>query len=241
MPASRAVTATVAAVIALPLIWVGGLTSAGPVGSSGADGVPVPVPAADDVLPPPPGSVSEPVPVEAVPAEAVTGPDVGAYTDAPDTADAPDSVDPPVPADSGAEDAPGAAGGLAPAGAPPGGRARSAGVRCGPPVTAPVGLEARACVVTDREGTRARVSHRNDDGRALRVELSLTRPDGRVVTRVCAFPDRLTTGWCETPAQPHVAVGSAGTGVRRGWSATAELLPADGEVPLLRARGADEP
>ncbi|MBB0247444.1 hypothetical protein FNQ90_25805 [Streptomyces alkaliphilus] len=98
-----------------------------------------------------------------------------------------------------------------------------------------------ACVVTDREGTRARVSHRNDDGRPLRVELSLTRPDGRVVTRVCAFPEPHSTGWCETPAQPHAAVGSAGTGTRPGWSTTAELLPMDGDVPLLRARGADEP
>ncbi|MBB0230414.1 hypothetical protein [Streptomyces calidiresistens] len=223
MPGSRAVTAAVVAVIALPLIWVGGLAPDGPPDPLGAGGAPQPVPVAEEAPVPEPG---------------VRGTDPGSA--------AGPGYDPDPGSEADDRDR-GAAGGLAPAGAPPGPRDGAegpggvGGVRCGPPVTAPVGVEARACVVTDREGTRARVSHRNDDGRPLRVELSLTRPDGQVVTRVCAFAEPHPTGWCETPAQPHAAVGSAGTAARSGWSATAELLPIDGEVPLLRARGADEP
>ncbi|WP_369208150.1 hypothetical protein [Streptomyces sp. PU-14G] len=104
---------------------------------------------------------------------------------------------------------------------------------CGPEITSPEGVEARACVLTEGEQTWARAYYRNSTRGALPAVLTLRGPDGRTTRVRCTMAAAAGRGVCETPR---------GNGEERGgarahgaYSAVAEVASADGKRRLLRA------
>lgn len=104
--------------------------------------------------------------------------------------------------------------------------------RCGPELTAPEGVEAQTCVLTQGEDTWARTYYRNTTGDALEAMLSLMAPGGRTVQLKCAVgvPDEPAS--CETPRERT-------WGELDGYTAVAEFARGGGEGPLLLRAGSN--
>ncbi|NJP64944.1 hypothetical protein [Streptomyces spiramenti] len=101
---------------------------------------------------------------------------------------------------------------------------------CGPAMSAPRGVEARTCVVTEGTDTWARVYYRNGSGEPLRGELTVRDPGGGSVEVHCDVPATEARGICETPRAPTVDDSTAAR-----YSATAELAAPGTDSTLLRA------
>ncbi|NJQ05488.1 hypothetical protein [Streptomyces lonarensis] len=135
-------------------------------------------------------------------------------------------------APGGAPDGPDGADGADGADGPehPGGASRAADTDCGPAISAPEGVEARTCLVTEGADTWARVYYRNGSGEPLRGELTVHDPAGGTVEVRCDVPATEARGVCETPRVPTVDDSTASF-----YSATAELTGPGADGALLRA------
>ncbi|MGY1436719.1 hypothetical protein [Streptomyces reniochalinae] len=104
---------------------------------------------------------------------------------------------------------------------------------CGPEITSPEGVEARACVLTEGEETWARAYYRNSTRGALPAVLTLRGPDGRTTRVRCTVAAAAGRGVCETPRGDGEERGKARA--HETYSAVAEVASADGRRRLLRA------
>ncbi|MBZ4019561.1 hypothetical protein CCS38_28200 [Streptomyces purpurogeneiscleroticus] len=100
--------------------------------------------------------------------------------------------------------------------------------RCGPELSAPHGIRAQTCVVSEDGRTRGVLYYRNTSGGPLRAVLSLMRPDGRTVQTHCALSAGNEPGTCATPSGVTVR-GSA------PYAAVAEVADLRSDRLLLRA------
>ncbi|MFJ7102694.1 hypothetical protein [Streptomyces albogriseolus] len=132
--------------------------------------------------------------------------------------------------------------GHAPARAPkadqaPPGTHLATGLRCGPALSSPDGVEAQTCVAVHGEDVWARTYYRNTTGASLDAALSLLGPDGHSVRNRCLAGAGDDPSLCETPR-----VRLKGEPVR--YSAVAEFAAhtggAEGARLLLRA-GSNSP
>ncbi|MEU5833941.1 hypothetical protein ABZ820_09650 [Streptomyces diacarni] len=104
---------------------------------------------------------------------------------------------------------------------------------CGPEITSPEGVEARACVVSEGEETWARAYYRNTTRGALPALLTLRGPEGRTTRVRCTMAAAAGRGVCETPRGDGEERGKAQA--HETYSAVAEVVSADGRRRLLRA------
>ncbi|MFE4084639.1 hypothetical protein [Streptomyces sp. YIM B13502] len=120
--------------------------------------------------------------------------------------------------------------------APPGAHLAT-GLRCGPALSSPDGVEAQTCVAVQGEDVWARTYYRNTTGASLDAALSLLGPDGHSVRSRCVAGAGDDPSLCETPR-----VRLKGEPVR--YSAVAEFAAhaggAEGARLLLRA-GSNSP
>ncbi|WP_169316765.1 hypothetical protein [Actinacidiphila oryziradicis] len=103
---------------------------------------------------------------------------------------------------------------------------------CGPRLSAPGGLRAQTCTISEDGDTWARTYYRNATGEPLSGMLSLMRPDGRTVQARCSIEARAAAGICETPRERTVRAAA------EPYAAVAEIAaggPADAERLLLRS------
>ncbi|AIR99298.1 hypothetical protein SGLAU_16645 [Streptomyces glaucescens] len=107
----------------------------------------------------------------------------------------------------------------------------STAVRCGPELTAPDGIEAQTCVLTQGEENWARAYYRNATGRALDAALTLMGPGGRTVRIHCVIGARDEPASCETPRETG--------GSPAEYTAVAEFAGRGGEGPLLLRSGSN--
>lgn len=98
--------------------------------------------------------------------------------------------------------------------------------RCGPELTAPGGVEAQTCVMTQGADTWARTYYRNATGADLESVLSLMGPHGRTVQTHCAADAADEPATCETPRE-HTR------GALDAYTAVTEFAARDGDGPLL--------
>ncbi|MFX4291870.1 hypothetical protein [Streptomyces bohaiensis] len=110
------------------------------------------------------------------------------------------------------------------------GAAGTAETDCGPAISAPEGVEARTCLVTEGADTWARVYYRNGSGEPLRGGLTVHDPAGGTVEVRCEVPATAARGVCETPRVPTVDDSAVSF-----YSATAELAAPGAEGDPLRA------
>ncbi|MDN3023795.1 hypothetical protein [Streptomyces sp. S.PB5] len=104
--------------------------------------------------------------------------------------------------------------------------------RCGPELTAPEGIEAQTCVLTQGEETWARTYYRNVTGGELDSVLSLMAPGGRTVQMYCAVGAGDEPGTCETPRERT-------QGEPGAYTAIAEFAGPGGAGPLLLRSGSN--
>ncbi|CAM5630713.1 Secreted protein OS=Streptomyces glaucescens OX=1907 GN=SGLAU_16645 PE=4 SV=1 [Streptomyces glaucescens] len=107
----------------------------------------------------------------------------------------------------------------------------STAARCGPELTAPDGIEAQTCVLTQGEENWARAYYRNTTGRALDGVLTLMGPGGRTVQIRCVVGARDEPSSCETPRETGRSPA--------GYTAVAEFAGRGGEGPLLLRVGSN--
>jgi len=108
----------------------------------------------------------------------------------------------------------------------------STAARCGPELTAPDGIEAQTCVLTQGEENWARAYYRNATGRALDAVLTLMGPGWRTVRIRCAVGAGDEPASCETPRE-------AGRGPAAEYTAVAEFAGRGGRGPLLLRVGSN--
>ncbi len=106
---------------------------------------------------------------------------------------------------------------------------------CGPELTAPVGVEARTCVLTDGRGTWARTYYRNTSGIPLAAAVTLTRPGDRTLVIHCALPAADGPGVCQTPRATASSDTAGGRAATRKYEATARIASPSGGRLVLRA------
>ncbi|MGW0465680.1 hypothetical protein ACWDX6_10445 [Streptomyces sp. NPDC003027] len=106
--------------------------------------------------------------------------------------------------------------------------------RCGPELTAPDGIEAQTCVMTEGPDTWGRTYYRNATGRELESVLTLMGPGGRTVQVRCSITAQDEPGACETPKERARGEASA-------YSAVSEFAGAGegGSAPLLLRSGSN--
>jgi hypothetical protein len=104
--------------------------------------------------------------------------------------------------------------------------------RCGPELTAPEGIEAQTCVLTQGAETWARTYYRNVTGHALDAVLTLMGPADRTVQIRCAVGAGDEPASCETPRE-------AGRGEPARYTAVAEFAERGGRGPLLLRVGSN--
>ncbi|MEV5873953.1 hypothetical protein AB0L75_06905 [Streptomyces sp. NPDC052101] len=104
--------------------------------------------------------------------------------------------------------------------------------RCGPQLTAPDGLEAQTCVLTQGADTWARTYYRNATGQPLDSMLSLMGPDGRSVQMHCVTNEDDEPATCETPRQRT-------KGRPDGYTAVDEFATRGIDSALLLRSGSD--
>ncbi|MGW8377845.1 hypothetical protein [Streptomyces sp. ODS28] len=106
---------------------------------------------------------------------------------------------------------------------------------CGPELTAPQGVQAQTCVLSEGGRTWARAYYRNATDDPLHAVLTLMRPDGHTLQAYCELPVSGGPGTCETPRRTTVGGGvlSPDKG-KPGYSAVLEIADRDQEKMLLR-------
>ncbi|MEU1331057.1 hypothetical protein [Streptomyces sp. NPDC005865] len=105
--------------------------------------------------------------------------------------------------------------------------------RCGPELSAPDGIEAQTCVLTQERDTWARTYYRNATGEELTAVLTLMGPGGRTVQMHCAVEPGDEPATCETPRER--TAGEVGA-----YSALAEYAAGETAGLLLRS-GSNSP
>ncbi|MDV9178801.1 hypothetical protein R6V09_52855 [Streptomyces sp. W16] len=107
--------------------------------------------------------------------------------------------------------------------------------RCGPELSAPDGIEAQTCVMTQGEDTWARTYYRNATGDDLDAVLSLMGPADRTVQMHCAVSAEDEPSLCETPRERT-------RGDLAAYTAVAEFAAGQGgRGPLLLRSGSNSP
>ncbi|TWV29509.1 hypothetical protein FRZ03_37795 [Streptomyces misionensis] len=104
--------------------------------------------------------------------------------------------------------------------------------RCGPQLTAPAGVEAQTCVLTQGADTWARTYYRNATGSPLDAELSLMGPRGRTVRTRCETGADDEPATCETPRERS-------RGGPDDYTAVAEFAERGAEGRLLLRSGSN--
>ncbi|MFJ2818322.1 hypothetical protein [Streptomyces sp. NPDC087294] len=104
--------------------------------------------------------------------------------------------------------------------------------RCGPELTAPEGIEAQTCVLTQGDESWARTYYRNATGDALDAVLSLMGPDDHTVRTSCAVGAGDDPGTCETPREHS-------RGGLDAYTAVSEFTTRGGRGPLLLRSGSN--
>lgn len=100
--------------------------------------------------------------------------------------------------------------------------------RCGPELSAPEGIEAQTCVLTQERDTWARTYYRNTTGDELTAVLTLMGPGGRTVQMHCAVRADDEPATCETPRER--TAGEVGA-----YAAVAEYAAGEADGLLLRS------